>query len=136
MTKTIAAFDTQHAENTARAALIELETARCRALEAADLDALDRLLADDIVHVHANGKADDKATYLALVKGGIRFVSVERERLDVRVYDGLAVATGPLKQSIEATATGQRTDMHVMTTQVWRRQGETWRQVSFQATHL
>lgn len=123
-------------EEIARDEVTGLEAARCRALVAADIVALERIVADDVVHVHANGKADDKAAYLAMVKGAIRFLSAQREGLDVRVYDGLAVATGPLKQTIEVSATGQRTDMHVMTTQVWRRQDGSWQQVSFQATNL
>ncbi|WP_322060169.1 nuclear transport factor 2 family protein [Paraburkholderia sp. J63] len=127
---------TSNTENTVRDEVIRLEAERCRALVTADLEALDRLVADDVVHVHANGQADDKAGYLAMVSGAIRFLSAQRERLDVRVYDGLAVATGPLRQSIEMTATGQRMDMHIMTTQVWRLQSGAWRQVSFQATNL
>ncbi|WP_322028588.1 nuclear transport factor 2 family protein [Paraburkholderia sp. J76] len=123
-------------EEAVREEVAALEAARCRALVAADIEALDRLVADDVVHVHANGKADDKAAYLAMVKGAIRFLSAEREALEVRVYDGLAVVTGPLRQSIELTATGQRIDMHVMTTQVWQQQAAGWRQVSFQATNL
>ncbi|QBQ98733.1 nuclear transport factor 2 family protein [Paraburkholderia pallida] len=123
-------------EDTVRDEVIRLEAERCHALVTADLEALDRLVADDVVHVHANGQADDKAGYLAMVSGAIRFLSAQRERLDVRVYDGLAVATGPLRQSIEMMATGQRVDMHIMTTQVWRLQSGAWRQVSFQATNL
>ena len=71
-----------------------------------------------------------------MVRGQIRFLTVARERLDVRVYDALAVATGALRQSIEISATGERVDMHVMTTQVWRHRDGNWRQVSFQATNL
>jgi ketosteroid isomerase-like protein len=127
---------THTTELTVREEVIRLEASRCRALVAADMDTLEQLVADDVVHVHANGKADDKAAYLAMVRGAIRFLSVEREGLDVRVYDDLAIATGPLRQQIEATATGQRTDMHVMTTQVWRLHAGAWRQVSFQATSM
>lgn len=93
-------------------------------------------MSEDVVHVHANGKADDKAAYLDMLRGQIRFLAAQREHLDVRVYDGVAVATGPLRQSIEMTATRQRLDMHIVTTQVWRRRDGSWRQVSFQATNL
>lgn len=123
-------------ENQVESEIIGLEALRCRALVEADLDVLERLVSDDVVHVHANGKADDKAAYLEMVRGQIRFVAAAREHLNVRVYDQVAVATGPLRQSIEMTATGQRVDMHIMTTQVWRRHENTWRQVSFQATNL
>jgi ketosteroid isomerase-like protein len=127
---------TIHNEASVRDEVIRLEAARCRALVAADIDTLDRLVSDDVVHVHANGKTDDKKAYLAMVGGVIRFLSAERAHLDVRVYDQLAVATGPLRQSIEISATGQRSDMHIMTTQVWRFDTGAWRQVSFQATAL
>jgi ketosteroid isomerase-like protein len=116
--------------------IICLEQARCRALVDADIDSLKKLVADDVVHVHANGKADDKAAYLTMVEKQIRFLEATRERLDVRVYGELAVATGRLDQTIETRGSGQRTVMHVMTTQVWARRGAAWQQVSFQATNL
>ncbi len=123
-------------EDPVRHEIEQLEALRCQALVDADLVTLGRLVADDVVHVHANGKADDKAAYFDMVRGQIRFLAAAREQLDVRVYDGVAVATGPLRQSIEMMATGQRLDMHIMTTQVWRRHDGAWRQVSFQATNL
>jgi len=123
-------------ESLIRNEITELEAARCRALVEQDIGMLERLVADDVVHVHANGKADDKAAYIDMVRGQIRFLAAEREQLDVRIYDGVAISTGPLRQSIEMTATGQRIDMHIMTTQVWREQAGSWRQVSFQATNL
>lgn len=46
------------------------------------------------------------------------------------------VRTCLLTRKIEATATGQRTDLYVMTTQVWRQRTGMWQQVSFQATNL
>lgn len=123
-------------EQQVRDEIVRLEAARCCALVEADLDTLERLVADDVVHVHANGNADDKSTYIDMVRGQIRFLSAQRQRLDVRVYDSVAIATGPLRQSIEMIATGQRMEMHVMTTQVWREHAGAWRQVSFQATNL
>jgi len=116
--------------------ITRLEASRCLALVEADLETLDGLVADDVVHVHANGKTDDKAAYLAMVRGQIRFLTVARERLDVRVYGDMAVATGPLRQSIEIAATGVRVDMHIVTTQVWWRHADTWKQISFHATNL
>lgn len=123
-------------EQQIRAEIVALEAARCRALVEADLDTLERLVSDDVVHVHANGTADSKSAYIDMVRGQIRFLAAQRERLDVRVYDRVAIATGPLRQSIEMTATGLRVDMHIMTTQVWRNHAGSWRQVSFQATNL
>ncbi|HZZ13243.1 MAG TPA: nuclear transport factor 2 family protein [Paraburkholderia sp.] len=116
--------------------IVRLEQARCRALVAADMDSLKQLVSDDVVHVHANGKTDDKQAYLAMVDGQIRFLEASREALDVRVYGDTAIATGRLDQVIEMKQTAQRIDMHVMTTQVWAQRGGAWQQVSFQATNL
>ena len=116
--------------------IVRLEQARCRALVEADIDSLQKLVSDDVVHVHANGKADNKAAYLAMVEKQIRFLTASREKLDVRVYGDLAVATGRLDQAIEMKESAQRIDMHVMTTQVWAQREGGWQQVSFQATNL
>ncbi|WP_158935588.1 nuclear transport factor 2 family protein [Burkholderia sp. S171] len=116
--------------------ITRLEQARCRALVEADLDALDQLVSDDVVHVHATGHADDKAAYLLTVEKKIRFLSATREHLEVRVHGDVAIATGALTQSIELKESAQRVEMHVMTTQVWARARGAWQQVSFQATNI
>ncbi|RZT39197.1 nuclear transport factor 2 family protein [Cupriavidus agavae] len=112
-----------------------LEDERCRALVAGDVQALDALVSDDVIHVHANGKVDDKPAYLAMVRDQITFLSAVRESLEVRAEGDMVVSVGRLLQSIEMRATGQRLDMDVMTTQVWRREADVWRQVAFQATN-
>ncbi|NMM04298.1 nuclear transport factor 2 family protein [Paraburkholderia sp. RP-4-7] len=116
--------------------IVRLEQARCRALVEADIDSLQKLVSDDVVHVHANGKTDDRHAYLAMVDGQIRFLEANREALDVRVYGDTAIATGRLDQVIEIKQTAQRIDMHVMTTQVWVQRGGAWQQVTFQATNV
>ncbi|WP_250517902.1 nuclear transport factor 2 family protein [Caballeronia sp. INDeC2] len=115
--------------------IIELEQARCRALVESDIATLQQLVADDLVHVHANGKADDKTAYLIAVREQIRFLEVRRDGLQIRAYGNVAVATGLLDQVIEMKETGQRIDMHVTTTQVWVRHSDSWQQTSFQATN-
>jgi ketosteroid isomerase-like protein len=136
MTKLITAMETGMTEASVQQEIIRLEQARCRALVEADIDSLEKLVSDDVVHVHANGKADDRRAYLAMVGSQIRFLEAGRERLDVRVYGDTAIATGRLDQTIVIKESGQRVDMRVMTTQVWVRRGERWQQASFQATNL
>ncbi|RUT42403.1 nuclear transport factor 2 family protein [Pseudomonas sp. PAMC 29040] len=116
--------------------ITELETARCRALETGDLKALAELVDEGLVHIHATGTIDDKAGYLQLVQDAIEFLRVDRKNLDVRVYADVAIATGRLLQSIKLRATGERREMDVITTQIWLRQADVWRQISFQATNL
>lgn len=116
--------------------IIQLENARCHALMNGDVVALGELVDDQLVHIHATGQVDDKPAYLRLVEGGIRFLRVERQDFKVQVHSDVAVATGRLLQSIEFRATGEQRDMDVITTQVWLRRDNTWRQISFQATNL
>jgi hypothetical protein len=45
--------------------LLRLEEERCRAVSAGDVDALGRLLTDDLTHTHVTGRTEDKEVYLA-----------------------------------------------------------------------
>jgi ketosteroid isomerase-like protein len=112
-----------------------LEERRCRVLVARDYAVLADLVADDLVHIHATGMVDDKASYLAGVEQRLDFLKVERKDLTVRRYGDVAVATGSLHQTILVRATKQELEMKIVTTQVWVLQDGNWRQSSFQATN-
>jgi len=113
-----------------------LEERRCRVLVARDYAVLADLVADDLVHIHATGMVDDKASYLAGVEQRLDFLKVERKDLTVRRYGDVAVATGSLHQTILVRATKQEHEMKIVTTQVWVLQDGNWRLSSFQATNL
>lgn len=113
-----------------------LETARCRALVAGNISEVESLVGDDLVHIHGNGKVDNKTSYIRMMALDVRFLRAERTQLDVRVYGDVAVATGPLQQSIQPTGSDQRINLHIMTTQVWRQAAGAWKLVSFQATNI
>ncbi|KUP90755.1 nuclear transport factor 2 family protein [Tritonibacter horizontis] len=108
------------------AALQAREHARCAALMAGDAEALDPMLADDLVHIHLNGMADGKASYLAGVRDAYRFRGLSRGDLTIRSYGDFAVMTGPLSQQLEVLSTGQVMDVRAMTTQTWLRQSGEW----------
>lgn len=60
-----------------------------------DKDALDRLLADDLVYTHAGGKSETKAAYIASVTTGpSRYESFEKSDIKIRVYGDIAILTG------------------------------------------
>lgn len=119
-----------------RQAILAREEARAQALIAGDVERLSELMADDLVHVHASGRVENKAVYLEGVRSRFRFQSVHRPRLDVRVFGDTAIVTGPLEQRLTSIATGEKHAMQAYATQVWVRQGSTWRQASFQATNV
>jgi ketosteroid isomerase-like protein len=113
-----------------------LEDERGRALLAADWDALERLIAEDLVHIHANGAIEDRSAYFAGLRNKLEFLRFERERLEVRGHGDLAVATGILKQTIRDKGSGSLFELRLATTQVWWRSAIGWQQMSFQATHI
>jgi ketosteroid isomerase-like protein len=113
-----------------------LEDERCRALMARDFQALGALVDDDLVHIHASGRADTRAEYLAGVEKRFVFQNVVRRDLTVRVYGNIAVATGGLQQTVKIIGTAEERAMKIFTTQVWRLRDGSWRQISFQATNM
>ncbi len=60
------------------AAIIALDEQRRAAMIAADFAALDRLLAEELIHVHAGGNADTKQQYFELIETLCEFVAIER----------------------------------------------------------
>jgi ketosteroid isomerase-like protein len=114
--------------------IIALDEARRAAMIAEDFQALDRLLADDLIHVHAAGNADTKAQYLKMIADFCGFVKIERGPMTVRFYGDTAVMTGPMTHTVRIKPTGAVRTMMAFGTQVWAPYGESWRQVLYQAT--
>jgi hypothetical protein len=115
-------------------ALMALETQRCRLISEKDYAGLADMLADELVHVHANGLTQDKPTYLSHVSQRPR--RTERRDLRIQVHGDAAVMTGRQVNLSEgaAPATGPEAELAVM--QVWVRRGETWKLAAFQATRV
>ena len=97
------------------------EARRCALLMAGDAETLETMLADSLVHVHLNGRVDDKPGYLAGFRGKYRFHDVARGPLNIRVWGDSAVSVGPLTQRLEVLDTGQTMEVRAITTQSWQR---------------
>jgi ketosteroid isomerase-like protein len=119
-----------------QSAIEALEAARGAALVNEDWSALEALISPDLVHVHANGAIEDRTSYFEGVRTRLAFQRIERESLVVRGSGDLAIATGVLRQTLRMRETGATFDMRVVTTQVWVRDSQGWRQTAFHATHL
>lgn len=127
--------------STLRHDIAQCERRRCEALVKGDMAALERLLTQDLLHIHANGQSEDRSTYLNTVAQHLDFLAVNRTDLQICMASAsadVAVATGELRQTIRVRATGQQIDMRIVTTQVWQlcEADGMWRQLSFHATNL
>jgi uncharacterized protein (TIGR02246 family) len=72
----------------------EADARRVEALLANDIDAVDRLFADELTYVHSNGHLDTKETFLnGLRSGASRYLAMEMSDVEVRAYGAAAVLT-------------------------------------------
>lgn len=75
----------------------DAEALRCLALENCDRDALERLLADDFLYVHASGRTEDKQAYIASVtSGAFRFEGFRRRDVKVSRSGATSVMSGTI----------------------------------------
>ena len=118
------------------AQLLARESERQAALIAGDFAALDRILADDLIHVHGGGNVDTKAQYFDLLKTLFTFVAIERKKPDIRFLGDAALMTGEMTQTVRLNAGGETKTIRAFGTQVWAMRGGVWRQVLYQATEI
>ena len=116
--------------------ILTLEKRRQTALIAEDFAALDMLLADDLIHIHAGGNADTKAQYFGLIETLCGFVAIDRPTPEVRFLGDVAIVTGPMSHTVKIKPTGQVRTMDAFGTQVWAPHGGTWRLVLYQASEI
>jgi ketosteroid isomerase-like protein len=114
----------------------QLEHQRIQALLSKDWETLSSLLTDDLVHIHANGTVEDKATYMTTMSSQFEMLRVDRPALDVRVLGDSAIVTGPLNQGIRIMQSGAIVELQAVATQVWVKRPEGWAQCGFQATRV
>ncbi|SRR6266702_4327276 len=116
------------------AAVLEAERRRHLALVAVDLAELDRLFADDLIHIHSTGLVHDKPQLLRHIDHRRAFVSVTRGWLKVRIHGDIAVMTGPMTNRMRAKDGAGEIVLDGFVTQVVRRSEGGWRFINFQLT--
>jgi len=84
------------------AELIAADEARYQALYRLDIASLERMLADDYLHVHANGKIDDKAAFLASIQAArYRFVDARRTEQQLRIAGAAVLLCGKTRTTLD-----------------------------------
>jgi ketosteroid isomerase-like protein len=75
-----------------------LDLKRFELAVAGDVDALAKLLADDLTYTHSSGALDDKSKFLdSLRSGKLKYTSLEPSDVQVRAYGTTAVVIGQVK---------------------------------------
>ena len=105
------------------------EGVRTRALEAADVAALETLLAEDFIYVHASGRTETKDAYLASLGSGVfRWSGFTHEDTEVRPLNDTALLYGLLHARKEEA--GDTRHLLFRFVSVWVRSDDGW-QLSF-----
>jgi hypothetical protein len=113
------------------------EQARVTALDASDVSALDRIMADDVTYVHASGKVDTKSSYLDAIRSGqLRYISWTPKDLHVRLLGAdSAVINGEYAVRVtDSRVQPTAFDISIFILSVYARRDGRWQQVAWQST--
>jgi len=117
------------------AQVIAADEARYQALYRLDIASLDPMLADDYLHVHANGKIDDKAAFLASIQAArYRFVDAQRTEQQLRIVGAAVLLCGKTRTTLDVS--GATKVMANAFVTVWLPSGARWKLQYWQATPL
>jgi uncharacterized protein (TIGR02246 family) len=115
--------------------LAGIERQRFAAMLAADVAALDRILAPDLTYTHSSSKLETKQEFIEAIKtGASKYKVIEPEDIRVRVYGSTAVLTGRCR--FEVTSGGQELKPRVRFTDVYVKSDGAWRMVAWQSTRI
>lgn len=117
------------------AAVLAAASMRRRALVDQDIDAIGKILAEDLTYTHTGGNTEDYNLHISLLKTKMRYIEIDDRDLNVRVYGPAAILTGV------STVTGQMADADPVTfscriLQVWVESDGGWRLAAHQGTKL
>jgi ketosteroid isomerase-like protein len=107
-----------------------------RAMIAQDFEALDAILADDVVYVHSTAVAETKDGYLAGIRNGLyEYDSIESDEVIVGFCGDVAIQTGESRMSVGARDQ-PKASINLLVTSVWRREPQGWRLWRRHATRI
>lgn len=100
-----------------------------------DVEGLDKLLVDDWLLTHSDGRVQTKAEYLAELKTRTRAnQAIRNEDVRTRIYAETGVVTGTSVQS--GVTNGQPFSGRFRFTRVWVRRDGAWRMVASHSSRL
>ncbi|MFG1926943.1 nuclear transport factor 2 family protein [Cryptosporangium sp. NPDC048952] len=123
-----------HADATTRAEILAVEERRRTALLDVDLEVLDDLYDETLIHTHAPGVTHDKTQLLEHVATRQAYLDITRGELTIRTIGDVAIVTGRIRNRLSSPDGTERV-LGGQVIQVLRRcEDGAWRFVSFQMT--
>ena len=111
--------------------IIALENRRIEAMIKGDIQALEEILADDLIYTHTTARLDTKTSFIeAISSGRSNYRSVEREDVKVRQFGDTAVVTGHAKFHVGDNKFEARF------LDVYAKRDGVWQMVAWQSTKL
>lgn len=113
------------------------EEARVTALEHSDVAALGRIMADDVIYIHASGKVDTKKSYLEAIRSGqLHYISWQPKGLHVRMLGGDgAVIDGEYAVRVkDSRVQSAPFDINIFILTAYARRDGRWQQIAWQST--
>jgi hypothetical protein len=111
--------------------ILALEDRRIEAMVAGDVQALEEILADDLIYTHTTARLDTKASFIDAVKTGkSNYKSVDRKDVEVRDLRDTAVVTGHAKFHVGDNKFEARF------IDVYARRNGAWQMVAWQSTRI
>ena len=127
----VAANTTRKAEDDVRQA----ERDRFTAMTKADTGALDKLLAPELSYTHSNAQVQDKAGFVGDIKSGaIKYLSIEPNDMNVRVFGNAAVVTGGA--AVQVIQSGNDLSIKIRYTATHINRNGSWQLVAWEATRV
>lgn len=114
-------------------AIFASEKARFDAQIEKDVNALDQLLADELIYIHSNTLLETKTDFIQSVQSGkIVYQAMDVQHHKIRRYKKIAVVTGLVQVSGLYKGTSFIVDLHY--TSIYKKKKKQWLLVSWQST--
>jgi uncharacterized protein (TIGR02246 family) len=123
------------ASTSAEQAVRAADAARIQATVSNDLEALEKLLGDDLTYTHSSGVLESKAQVLGKLRSGAtRYHTIVPSDVQVRIYGDTAVMTG--RAAVNVTVDGKTQDLLLQFTSVYVQRDGAWQFVAWQSTRV
>jgi ketosteroid isomerase-like protein len=119
----------------AEQAVLAAQDKRLAATMAADVPLLGGMMTDDLTYTHSNAVVETRAEFLdALKTGRYRYRSTTFDERRVRLYGDAAVVSGVCRVAL--TAEGRDLDVRLRFTELYVKQGGSWKMALWQSTRV